>query len=238
VTGPDPLDYGWWLASRSAGIVAFLGVSISVICGLLMANNLPRRRGAKKQLLAIHEIAALSGLAALAAHGLLLLGDGWVKPGLAGIAIPFEMSYRPAFTGLGILAGWTLAILGPAFYLRRHIGPKLWRQVHRWTIAGWMLAVVHVLGAGSDAGQWWLQAIIFVTAVPIAGLFALRMLKPAPAPRQNRPADGAGPTDAPPRSAQPASAASPRHQPVRRAGQPAAGHPSQALWAPTQRAGR
>ena len=238
MTGPDPLDYGWWLASRSAGIVAFLGVSVSVLCGLLMANNLPRRRGAKKQLLAVHEIAALSGLAALAAHGLLLLGDGWVKPGITGIAIPFTMDYRPAFTGLGILAGWTIAILGPSFYLRRRIGPKLWRQVHRWTIAGWALAVVHVLGAGTDAGQWWLQAIIFVTAVPIAGLFALRVLRPAPAPRPNRPADGSAPRDALPRSAQRVSGASPRRPPVRRAGPPAAGRPNPGLWAPTQRAGR
>jgi len=205
--GPNPLDYGWWLASRSAGIVAFLGVSISVLCGLLMANNLPRRRGAKKRLLAIHEIASLSGLAALAAHGLLLLGDGWLKPGVTGIAIPFTMDYRPAFTGLGIVAGWTLAILGPSFYLRRRIGPKLWRQVHRWTIAGWVLAVVHVLGSGTDARQSWLQAIIFVTAVPIAGLFTLRMLRPAPAPRPNRPADGPAPRDGLPRSAQPVSAA-------------------------------
>ena len=59
MTGPDPLDYGWWLASRSAGIVAYLGVSLSVLAGLLMANNLPRRRGAKKRLLALHESAAL-----------------------------------------------------------------------------------------------------------------------------------------------------------------------------------
>lgn len=207
MSGPDPLDYGWWLASRSAGIVAYLGVSLSVLAGLMMANNLPRRRGAKKRMLALHETAALAGLTALAAHGLLLLGDGWLKPGLAGIAIPFTMDYRPQFTGLGILAGWTIAILGPSFYLRRRIGPRRWRQLHRWTIAGWALAVVHVLGAGTDAGQWWLQAIVAVTAVPIAGLFALRVFTPAPAPRRNPQADGSAPTDGQLRSAQRVSAA-------------------------------
>ena len=103
------------------------------------------------------------------------------------------MSYRPEFTGLGILAGWTIAILGPSFYLRRRIGPRRWRQIHRWTIAGWALAVVHALGAGTDAGQWWLQAIIAVTAVPIAALFALRVFTPAPAPRPSRPVDGSAP---------------------------------------------
>ena len=44
-TVPNPLDYGWWLASRSAGVVSFAAVSGSVILGLLMANGLPRRRG-------------------------------------------------------------------------------------------------------------------------------------------------------------------------------------------------
>jgi sulfoxide reductase heme-binding subunit YedZ len=207
MTGPNPVDYGWWLASRSAGIVAYLGVSLSVLAGLLMANNLPRRRGAKKRLLALHESAALAGLAALAAHGLLLLGDGWLKPGITGITIPFTMGYRPAFTGLGILAGWTTAILGLSFYLRRRIGPRLWRQVHRWTIVGWALAVVHVLGAGTDAGQWWLEAIIAVTAVPIAALFALRIFTPAPARRPNPRADGSAPTDARARSGRRVSAA-------------------------------
>src|SRR6185503_9610458 len=47
MNGPNPLDYGWWLASRSAGVVALIAVSISVIVGLLMANGLPRRPGAK-----------------------------------------------------------------------------------------------------------------------------------------------------------------------------------------------
>ena len=43
MTGPDPLHYGWWLASRSAGIVSILAVSVSVIIGLLMANGLPKQ---------------------------------------------------------------------------------------------------------------------------------------------------------------------------------------------------
>ena len=40
MTAPDPLNYGWWLASRSAGIVALVAASASVIIGLLMANGL------------------------------------------------------------------------------------------------------------------------------------------------------------------------------------------------------
>ena len=227
MTGPDPLDYGWWLASRSAGIVAFLGVSVSVLCGLLMANNLPRRRGAKKQLLAVHEIAALSGLAALAAHGLLLLGDGWLKPGITGIAIPFTMDYRPAFTGLGILAGWThrdpRAELLPAPPDRR-------RSCGARCTAG-----------RSPAGRSPWSTCSAPGRTPASGGFRRSSSSPrcrspgcspcgcsgrTPAPRPNRPADGSAPRDALPRSAQRASGASPRRPPVRRAGPPAAGRPN------------
>ena len=58
-------------------------------------------------------------------HGLTLLGDPWLNPGLAGIAIPFTMAYKPLWTGLGIIGGWLAALLGLSFYFRRRIGPRL-----------------------------------------------------------------------------------------------------------------
>ena len=35
---PDPLDYPFWLASRSAGVVAYLLLSSSVVLGLVMVG--------------------------------------------------------------------------------------------------------------------------------------------------------------------------------------------------------
>jgi sulfoxide reductase heme-binding subunit YedZ len=183
MTGPNPLDYGWWLASRSAGVVALLAVSISVIVGLMMANGLPKRPGAKKRLLAVHESTALAGLVAIAVHGVTLLGDAWLNPTLSQIAIPFTMDYRPVFTGLGIIGGWLAVLLGLSFYLRRHIGAKRWRSLHRATIAVWALAVIHVIGGGTDATQVWMQAILLLTGVPIVFLF-LRRILPADEPRR------------------------------------------------------
>jgi hypothetical protein len=42
-----------------------------------------------------------------------------------------------------------------------------------------VLAVVHTLGAGTDAGEPWLRAAMAITGAPILYLLALRML-PAP----------------------------------------------------------
>ncbi|HEY5144041.1 MAG TPA: hypothetical protein VII98_11115 [Solirubrobacteraceae bacterium] len=176
MTGPNPLDYGWWLASRSAGVVALTAISISVIIGLLMANGLPRKPGMKRKLLAVHESTALAGLVAITVHGLTLLGDAFMHPTLSNIAIPFTLSYRPGFTGLGVIAGYLAAFLGLTFYARKRIGAKLWRKMHRATIVVWVLGVIHTLGAGTDASQVWLQGIMLVTGIPIVFLFLRRIL--------------------------------------------------------------
>ena len=57
-SAPNPLEHGWWIASRSAGVVSLLAITLSVILGLLMANGLPRRKGANRVMLSLHESTA------------------------------------------------------------------------------------------------------------------------------------------------------------------------------------
>jgi sulfoxide reductase heme-binding subunit YedZ len=127
-------------------------------------------------LTAIHEQTAVTALAAIAVHGLTLLGDPWLNPGPAGISVPFIMSYRPVWTGLGIVAGYLGALLGLTFYIRRRIGPRLWRQAHRLTVVVYALAVAHTLGAGTDASTPWMRIWLFATAPVIAVLFVARLV--------------------------------------------------------------
>ena len=186
MTGPDPLQYAWWLGARASGVVALGLVTVSVAIGLFMAGGVMRRPGLKRKLLAVHEHTALAALVAVVLHGGLLLGDQWLNPGLRGVLVPFAMAYRPLFTGLGILAGYLAALLGLSFYLRRHVGAKLWRKAHRFTIVVYALAVVHALGAGTDAASPWLRGAILATTVPIGVLLALRLRprrRPARTPR-------------------------------------------------------
>ena len=84
MTEPDPSRYSFWLASRSAGVVAFILIATAVILGLYMAGGVSKRPGAKRTLVKVHEQVALAALAAIAAHGLLLLGDKWLHPGVTG----------------------------------------------------------------------------------------------------------------------------------------------------------
>jgi sulfoxide reductase heme-binding subunit YedZ len=169
-------DHLWWLASRASGLVALVLVTVSVGLGLTMAGRIARRPGLAPKLAAIHEQTAVTGLVATAVHGITLLGDPWLRPGISGIALPGAIAYRPLWTALGIIAGYGGAILGLSFYIRRRIGPRLWRRAHRLTIVVYVLALGHTLGAGTDASTPWLRAFMLVTAPVIVTLFAARLV--------------------------------------------------------------
>ena len=212
MTRVDPTHYLWWLVSRASGVVALGLVSLSVLLGLTMATKVLRRPGLGRKLARVHEHLALVGLGAIAVHGRSLLGDRWLNPGVRGIVVPFAMSYRPLFTGLGIIAAYLAALLGLSFYARRAIGARLWRRMHRATVFVWLLGVVHTLGAGSDAAALWLRMTVLVTGVPIVILAVLRFRGP-----RRRSPEAASTPDAPRRRPGPGRAVSARPAPRRSA---------------------
>jgi sulfoxide reductase heme-binding subunit YedZ len=163
-----------WITSRAAGIAALLMASASVACGLMIGSK--RRSTNRGDFRTVHEALSLATLAFVALHGLALLGDGWLHPGIAGIAVPFAGPYRPLWTGIGIAAGYGLAILGLSYYLRDRIGAARWRRLHRLTALFWLFAIVHTLGAGSDAGQAWLLVLAGTFVVPAGLLLGSRWL--------------------------------------------------------------
>jgi methionine sulfoxide reductase heme-binding subunit len=192
MTRSQPLRYIWLLISSASGIVALVLISASVVLGLAMAARVLTQPGRKRAAARLHEHLALAGLAAIAAHGLALLGDHWLKPGWRGIAIPFALGYRPAFTGIGIIAGYLAVLLGPTFYLRRRIGARRWRTLHRATVIVWVLSAVHALGAGTDGAKLWLRVVVLTPVAPIIYLLVLRLLGTERTPR-SRASRGARP---------------------------------------------
>ena len=181
----DPGQHVWWLASRSVGVVALVLVSLSVALGLSMSGRLVRGPGVAARLKTVHEALALSGLLAIILHGLLLLPDPYLHPGIAGITVPFALSTRPAWTAAGIVGGWLAAIITVSFYVRPWIGARTWRRLHRWTFAVYLLGLAHTIGAGTDAGATWLLAMLTLTVLPVLVTGAHRLVtldrRPVPA---------------------------------------------------------
>jgi sulfoxide reductase heme-binding subunit YedZ len=178
VTGSltDPTQHAFWILSRSLGTVAMLLISISVGLGLGLSARLGRAPGSAARLKTLHEAVSLAALVAIVGHGMALLGDGYLEPGLTGIALPFALQVNTFWTGIGIIAGWLAVLIGLSFYVRRWIGIATWRWLHRWTILVYALGLGHTLGSGTDAGSAWLIVMVSLTAAPVAFVGALRLL--------------------------------------------------------------
>lgn len=180
----DPTLHAWWLASRASGVVALALLTASVMIGLLLggrfAQHLPKRlrpalRAEAKLMVRAHEQTAVAALIAVGLHGVTLLGDSWLRPSIADITVPFAIDYRPLYTALGILGGYVALALGLSYHFRQRIGVARWKRVHRFAIAGWAMAVLHTLGAGTDAAEGWLFWPVAVSSAAIALLFVARM---------------------------------------------------------------
>jgi sulfoxide reductase heme-binding subunit YedZ len=164
----------FWITSRAAGGAALLISSASVLLGLMMSSS--RRNPNRRDLRTLHEALSLTALGMVGLHGVSLLGDAYLNPGITGIIVPFAGTYRPLWTGIGILAGYGLAVLGVSYYFRDRIGAVRWRRAHRLTAAFWLLAIVHTLGAGSDATEPWFLILNGVVIAPAVLLLVLRWI--------------------------------------------------------------
>jgi sulfoxide reductase heme-binding subunit YedZ len=195
-TGP----HLYWIASRAAGSAALILSSVSVCVGLLMGGRVLKRRW--PDLRVTHEALSLATLAAIAVHGLTLIGDPFLNPSLADVSIPFVSGYKTVWTTIGIVAFWAMLALGLSYYARGRIGVQRWRLLHRFTALAWILGIVHSLGEGTDAGQAWFLAMTAIVVLPALGLLAARWIgtarsrsaAPGPAPAR---AGSLGPSSSP-----------------------------------------
>ena len=164
----------FWITSRAAGSAALVLASLAVCLGLLMSTRLLKRFGGPDLRIA-HEALSLATLVAIAVHGLALVGDQFLHPSLVDISVPFASGYKTWWTTLGIVSGWSLAVLGLSYYARARIGQDRWRSLHRFTALAWIMGLAHSLGEGTDAGQTWFLVMIGVVAIPALLLLVWRM---------------------------------------------------------------
>jgi methionine sulfoxide reductase heme-binding subunit len=165
----------FWITSRAAGTAALLLSSVSVCVGLAIGIRVLGTR--KSDLRIAHEALSLATIATLLVHVFALLGDGFLKPSVADLTVPFVSGYETVWTTLGIVAFWAMLVLGLSYYARARIGVQRWRLLHRLVALAWLLGLAHSLGEGTDAGQLWFLAMVAIAAAPAIGLLLVRWLK-------------------------------------------------------------
>jgi sulfoxide reductase heme-binding subunit YedZ len=169
-----------WITCRASGVAALILVSAAVGVGVSISGRLFRGRGDLDvrggDLRVTHEALSLAAFAMIALHGISLLADSYFHPNVADLAVPFQRNYREPFMAIGIIGGWATLVLGCSYYIRRLLGGRRWRLLHRLTVIAWLLIAIHSLGEGSDSGQGWFIAVVVVTIVPTALLLLMRTL--------------------------------------------------------------
>ena len=154
-------DMGLWVVARASGLISYLLLTAVTIAGLLLAS--PPKSAARvigiAQRLRIHVLLAIFALAFIVLHIVVLAIDPWAEVGWWGALVPFGSAYRPLPVTLGLLALWSGLISGlTAGLAGRGLG-RVWLPLHRLAAAGWVLAWLHGVLAGSDTASWmWMYA--------------------------------------------------------------------------------
>ena len=163
-----------WLASRAAGITAYVAITLEIVFGLLLSSGAGDRWIARARTVEIHRFLSVASLALVVAHALVLLADRFIRFDLLDVLVPFLAPYRPLAVGLGAMAAYAAIVVHASFALRKHIGQRAWRALHYLAFAVFALATAHGLLAGTDAGEPWMRALYAASSALVLALGAYR----------------------------------------------------------------
>ncbi len=164
----------FWVASRAAGVTAFVALTLDVTFGLFLSTGLADAWIARARSVEIHRWLSASALSLAGLHAVALVGDSFVRFDLLDAIVPFISSYRPLAVGLGVLALWLAWAVHASFSVRRRIGVARWRLLHYASFGVFALACAHGLLAGHDA---WMRSVYLVAIGAVAALLLVRVAR-------------------------------------------------------------
>ena len=165
----------WWYVARSAGIVAWLMLTASVIWGVILSTKAFPEHRRPAWLLDLHRW--LGGLTVwfVAIHLAALVADNYSHFGLADLAIPYASSWKPGAVALGVLAMWSLvAVQGTSLAMKR-LPRKVWRYIHFLSYVSFWLTSLHAAFAGTDRNSGLYQGTAVASVAAIAWALMYRV---------------------------------------------------------------
>jgi sulfoxide reductase heme-binding subunit YedZ len=148
-------DPTFWILARASGLAAYVLITLSMLAGLVVKSRPFGRAVKAASVVDVHRFLTILALGGVAIHATAILLDSTVKIGPAALLVPGLATYRPLWTGLGIVAADLAVLIWISFPLRRRIGARVWRTLHWATYGVFLLATAHGLMAGTDASQPW-----------------------------------------------------------------------------------
>ena len=170
-------DPTFWILARAAGLTAYLALTASMLVGLTLKTRLLGKAVRPAAITDVHKVLALTGLGALALHGLALVLDSTVEISPLGLLVPGLVDYRTGWIALGVVGGELMVVVTASFWLRKRIGTRVWRSLHWLSFVACVLAAAHGVAAGSDSDRPWAVALYATTLGAVAGATAWRALR-------------------------------------------------------------
>ena len=176
VSLPNVSSHIYWYLGRSAGLIAFWLLFLSVVLGIAVSSRVFDGLFARGWVYDIHKFLSIFVLLAMVFHVAILLPDPWAKFTLIEFLVPFKSHYRPTGVALGTITLYASIAVTASFYLKRFIGQKGWRWLHYTTFGLFVIALVHGLLAGTDSTKPAAQISYFVAGIVVLFLVFFRIL--------------------------------------------------------------
>ncbi len=164
----------WWYTSRSAGILAWVLLSVSVVAGLALSSRGTRVLPAG-WVLDLHRFTSTLSLLFLTIHLVALVPDNFIHFAWAELFVPMASEWKPGAVAWGIVAFWLVVCVEITSLVRGRIPHRVWRVVHFASFAVWVSATIHLFLAGTDASHPVFRSVQAVVITAVVVLFARRV---------------------------------------------------------------
>ena len=156
--------------------------------GLLLRSGLLGRWLPWAWTAAVHRFLGVLAVLFTGLHLTGLLLDDYVQMSLPDLLVPLASDWRPVPVALGVVAGYLLvAVLGTSLLAAR-LSRRWWKRVHLTSYLLFWSATMHLITAGTDAGNGAVRAVVAGTVSVVLLLTLVRVARserPARAPRRS-----------------------------------------------------
>ena len=183
-----PID---WYAARTAGILAYLILTVVVLVGLTLSGQVRMQHWPKFAVTDLHRFGGLLVATFVSIHVATIAIDKYTPFSLTQLLVPLSSHYRPLWTAFGIVGAELLVALAVTNALRKRIPYRWWRRLHVLNFAVWGAATIHGIGSGTDTRTLWMSALYAVSVSSVLGALAWRLASKRVAPSAVRGFTGA-----------------------------------------------
>lgn len=174
----------WWYLARASGIVGWLLLTASVLCGLLIPAKLSQRQR-PAWVLDLHRWLAGLTVFFVGFHLMALFADSFVEFSIPDLLVPFASTWKPVPVALGVLAMWLLVAVEVTSLAKERLPRRIWRRIHLSSYLAFFLTSLHGVLAGTDATGLPFQITSFVTLGLVIFVTLFRILtRRRPKPRK------------------------------------------------------